>query len=72
MMQRYAVFVFVAHGRECVGGTINNVKLGFVCGVLRTSECGAARGESGAVCGASLAGSVVACTGGAAAATAGG
>jgi hypothetical protein len=72
MMQRRAVFVFVMHGRECVGGTINNVKLGFVCSVLRTSECGAARGKSGAMRRASLAGSVVARTGGAAVATAGG
>ena len=72
MMQRCAVFVFVVHGRECVGGTINNVKLGFVCGMLRTLEGGAARGKSGAVHGASLVGSVVAHTGGAAAAMAGG
>ena len=38
MLQWLFLFLFVAHGRECVGGTMNNVKSGFVCGVLGTSE----------------------------------
>ena len=37
MTRLCALFVFVAPGRGCVGGTANDVKSGFVSGAVGTS-----------------------------------